>query len=167
MDKVKSKSKSKSKSKNGSTPEMEDPLSLMYKNKIAKEAHDVTENAGTKQIFEFDNSVVLNENIPGVNMSFLDRLLHQLTRPRSPEVDNFNDDEEFTEIDEKEITNVTNSNIKPQQQQFNYEDDTKEDISLVDSVRSFIEELHEETDVILGTIDQETLFNRVRRVIVV
>jgi hypothetical protein len=126
----------------------------MYKNKIEQEAQNVVENAGKKQLFEFDNTVELNENIPGVNMSFLDRLIHQLTRPRHSNVGSFSDDDEFTIIDETEITTVVN------QQLLDYEDTTKEESPFKDFLRSFVEELNEEKDVIRGTIDHETLVNR-------
>lgn len=135
---------------------MEDPLALMYKNKIEQEAQNVAENAGKKQIFEFDNTMELNENVPGVNMSFIDRLLHQLTRPRKSKVD-YSSDEDFTEIDPNEITTVNNDNIK---QPLEHEDTAKDETSFKDTLRSFIDELNEETDVIRGTIDHETLYNR-------
>ena len=86
---------------------MEDDLSALYKEKLAKEANDVAENAGKKQIFEFDRDVMVNENIPGVSMSFLNRLLHQITRPQASIIDD-SIDEEFTEIDPSEITAVSN-----------------------------------------------------------
>lgn len=138
------------------TVEEKDDLSLSYKDKIAKEANDVAENAGKTQIFEFDNDVGLNENIPGVNMSFLNRLFHQLTRPSVTEFD-CPSDEEFAEIDETEIIAVTNNNIE---QPMDDEDNSKESTSLQKLIRSFIEELGEETDVIRGRIDDEALFNR-------
>ena len=134
----------------------EDPLLLSYKNKIEQEAKIVSENAGKKQLFEFDNTLDLNDNVPGVNMSFLDRLIHQLTRPRQSKVE-YDSDEEFTDIDESEVTAIVNHNI---QQTPEYNDTTKEESTFKDVILSFFGELNEETDVILGTIDQETLVNR-------
>jgi hypothetical protein len=132
---------------------------LLYKEGIEKQAKDIAENAEKKpisEIFEFDQDTQLNENIPGTNMSFLDRLLHQLTRPKSPEVDDLSDDE-FTQIDETEITAVNNDNID---QSLIKENKLNKNTSLANSIRSFIEELFEEKDVIRGTLDEETLLNR-------
>jgi UDP-N-acetylglucosamine pyrophosphorylase len=89
-------------------------------------------------------------------MSFLDRLFHQLTRPPSSELDDISD-EEFTEIDEKEITTVINNNID---QSLNNQDKLKKQNSLTKTIQSFIDEITEETHVIRGTLDEETLFNR-------
>jgi hypothetical protein len=91
-------------------------------------------------------------------MSFLDRLIHQLTRPRASQVYETND-EEFTEIEPSEIAAVTNDNIDPA---LDKENKLKTDTSFKNSILSFIEELNEETDVIRGSIDEKTLFNRRR-----
>ncbi len=145
--------------------EIEDPLLLSYKKKIDDEAKVVEKEVEAKrlsEIFEFDNNDQLNENVPGVNMSFLDRLLHQLTRPRDP-VNSYNypSDDEYTEIDHREVTAVTNDNII--ESSYN-ENKMKNNIPLKESLQTFIEELIEETDVIRGSIDEETLFNRRSRI---
>ena len=131
----------------------EDSLTLLYKEKIARDAEDAANNAGKIQIFEFERDLGVNENIPGVPQSFLDRLFHQLTRPRAPDLDE-PIEEDFTEIDPTEITAIVNDNTEKAS------DDLKDEPSLKLTIQSFFEELGEETDVILGKIDDETLFNR-------
>ena len=131
----------------------EDPLSVLYREKIAREAEEATNNAGKIQIFEFEQDMGINENIPGVPNSFLDRLIHQITRPPAPDLDDIID-EDFTEIDPTEITAIVNDNIEEPLE------DSKNESTLKAKIQSFIEELGEETDVILGKIDDETLFNR-------
>ena len=128
-------------------------MTLYYKEKLAKEAIEVKENAGKKQIFEFERDMTLDEKNPGVPMSFLDRLIHQITRRRASDIDDpF--DEDFTEINPTEITAIVNENAEQSA------DGLKNESPLKMTIRSFIEELGEETDVILGKIDNETLFNR-------
>lgn len=147
------KNKKQSDASTEKTRPKEDLIALYYKEKIAKEANEVEEKAGKMQIFEFEQDMTLNENIPGVPVSFLDRLIHQITRPRASD---FNDpfDDEFAEIDENEITTIINENAEE------IVENLKNESPLKMTIRSFLEELGEETDVILGRIDEETLFNR-------
>ncbi|CAF4959695.1 unnamed protein product [Rotaria sp. Silwood1] len=127
----------------------EDPLSLSYKQLIEKQAKEVSENAQKTRVFE---KFQLEENVPGINMSFLDRLFRLSRRPHITDI-NYIDDEVFADIDESEITAVMNG-------------DTHMDVSsnvenkFMNNLRSFIDELSEEKDVIMGTIDEDTLFNR-------
>jgi len=140
-------------------PEKEDRLALSYKEELEKQVKDVENQAEKKQIseiFEFDDNTQLNENIPGISMSFLDRLIHQLTRPRASKIDDFND-EEFSEINQNEITAVSNDNID---QFLDNKNKLENGTTLKDSIATFIEELTEETEVIRGSIDYETLHNR-------
>jgi len=74
---------------------MQDRLSLLYKEGIEKQAKEVEDNTQKTRLSEV---VEFDENIPSTNMSFFDRLLHQLTRPSVSEADYLNDDV-FTEID--------------------------------------------------------------------
>ncbi len=139
---------------------MEDHLSSIYKEEIEKQAKDVVEDAEKKQtseIFELNETNQVNENIPGISMSFLDRLYHQLTRPRASMYADPSD-EEFTEIDQDEITSVTNDSAD--QALVNGGNQSKEHGSLKTTLRSFIEELTEEKDVIWGSMDHDSLCNR-------
>ena len=139
--------------------EMKDELSLLFKENIVKQANNVTKDAETKQIseiFEFDKNTLLNENIPGISMSFLDRLFHQITRPRDSKFD-YSSDDDFAEIDQTEITAVVNDSFD---HSLDSDDKAKDDNSVKNSIRSFFEEISEETEVIRGILKQQTLINR-------
>ncbi|UJR07560.1 hypothetical protein I4U23_011848 [Adineta vaga] len=137
--------------------ETEDHLTLLYRQGIEQQAKEVMEDAEKKpmcEIFEIVENTELNENVPGVNMSFLDRLFHQLTRKPPSESDYYSDDV-FEDINQREITTVCN----------NYSTDSDEtksnnESSFMNSLRSFFDDLSEETDVIRGVIDDDSLFNR-------
>ncbi|CAF1077883.1 unnamed protein product [Rotaria sordida] len=135
--------------------QIEDPLSLSYKQLIEKQAKEVSENAEKTKIFE---KFQLEENGPEINMGFLDRLFHSSSKPPISEKD-YLDDEVFTEIDESEIMAVINNNADIDVSS-NVENKSTDNIPFINDLKSFIDELGEEKDVIMGTIDEETLFNR-------
>ena len=134
----------------------DDGLLQLYRDTIVKQVKETeakVEKKQTSEIFEFDENMRWNEPMHGMSMNLLDRLLHQWTRPAwSNNVDDDND--EFTVIDETEITTVINNGADFQT--------SSEEMSLVEKIRSFIDELGEETEVIRGSIDEETLRNRRR-----
>jgi hypothetical protein len=141
--------------------DIEDHLSLLYKQGIearAKEVNEEAEKKSVSEIFEFNDNIQLNENMPGISMSFLDRLFHQLTRPSASTLDDYSD-EEFTEIDDSEVTTISNNNTDL----VNSRDDKNKstyDIPFIRTMQSFITDLREEADVILGTLDEDTFINR-------
>jgi len=100
--------------------------------------------------------MLINENIPGVDMSFLDRLVHQLTRPSIKNHDDFSD-EEFTIIDASEITSVINESVIDEKQ---CEKAKQQENSLIDLFRSFFQEVQEETSVIFGALQLDSLIRR-------
>ncbi|CAF4340461.1 unnamed protein product, partial [Rotaria sordida] len=122
---------------------------------IEKQAKEVSENAEKTKIFE---KFQLEENGPEINMGFLDRLFHSSSKPPISEKD-YLDDEVFTEIDESEIMAVINNNADIDVSS-NVENKSTDNIPFINDLKSFIDELGEEKDVIMGTIDEETLFNR-------
>lgn len=137
----------------------EDRLTLLYREGIKKQAMEVEEAAEKKQIyeiFEFDDKVELNENIPGVNMSFLDRLFHQLTRKPPSESDCYSDDV-FENVERREVTTVFNSYSSTD------ETESTQEPTFMDTIRSFISEIAEEADVIRGVIDETVFADRRKR----
>ncbi|CAF3289592.1 unnamed protein product [Rotaria sp. Silwood2] len=128
---------------------IEDPLSLSYKRLIEKQATEVSENAQKISIYE---KFQLEENSPEISASFLDRLFRSSSRPPVTRLD-YIDDEIFTDIKESEIRAAINGNT---------DTDASSNVEnkLMNNLKSFIDELNEEKDVIMGTIDEETLFNR-------
>ena len=119
---------------------MEDHLSLLFKQGAERQAKQIQEKR-LSETFEFD------EHIPPKNMSFFDRLFHQLTRPSAPEVDDF--DDVFIEVDQSEITTTVND-----------KKELKERSSFMNSIRLFISDLNEETNVIRGLVDEDEFLNR-------
>ncbi|CAF3802216.1 unnamed protein product [Rotaria sp. Silwood1] len=141
--------------------EMQEHLSLLYKQateKSDKEEKSKVENKQIFDIFQLNHSTRLNGNNPQKPMGFLGRLYHQLTRSSTSEID-YLDDEPFTIIDESEIIVAINDNTNIDSSS-NVENKVTDTISFLNKIRSFIDELVEEKDVIMGTIDEETLFNR-------
>ncbi|CAF1499655.1 unnamed protein product [Adineta steineri] len=140
------------------TKKEEDRLQLSFKQGVERQAKEVEKSAENKpvcEIFEFDEKMTLNENIPGVNMGFLDRLFHQITRPPPSESDYLSDDVFVeTEDDETSIKTVTNSNTNVGLSK------SKSEGSFMEHIRLFFTDLNEETEVIRGVIDEDTLFNR-------
>jgi len=105
------------------------------------------------EIFEFDENVVLNENIPGISMNFLDQLFYQLKPSSTSEVDNSND-ENFTEIDPSEIIAVINYNADIDKNKL------KGPSPFMKTIRLFINDLHDEAKVVCGIVDEEVLVHR-------
>jgi hypothetical protein len=139
---------------NQSDLELDDRLSLLFKEEIKQGAKEVEENAEKKhlcEIFEFDENVVLHENIPGINMAFLDQLFHQI-KPQSTSTVNYSNEEDFVDIEQNEITAVTNHHTETD----------KHHHSFTHFFRRLIDDIHEEIDVIRGRIDEDTLVNRRR-----
>ncbi|CAF1569538.1 unnamed protein product [Adineta ricciae] len=137
----------------------EDRLTLLYREGIKKQAMEVEAAAEKKQtyeIFEFDDKVELNENIPGVNMGFLDRLFHQLTRKPPSESDYYSDDV-FENVEPREVRAVFNSYTSTDEPESTYEP------TFMDTIRSFIDDIVEEADVIRGVIDETVLADRRKR----
>ena len=133
-----------------------DGLSQLYRETIARQVKETEAQVATKQtseIFEFDESMRSNEAMHGMSMNLLDRLLHQWTRP-AWSANGSDHDDEFTVIEETEIRTVVNDNADFPT--------SSEEISLVERIRSFIDELSEESEVIRGSIDKDTLLNRRR-----
>jgi hypothetical protein len=134
---------------------------LLYRQTIENQKKDNEEYEEKKSesvIFEFEKNIHFSENIPGISMNFLDRLFHQITRPPPSDIDEFSD-EEFSEIDPSEITTVINNNTDIDKSN-NQQNKSNEDESLIDAIRTFLDDLYEETDVIRGTLDEETFINR-------
>ncbi|CAF1487287.1 unnamed protein product [Rotaria sordida] len=122
--------------------EMQDHLSSLYKQAIQKQEKQVEEKVKQNElfdIFQLNENVHLNENNPRRPMGFLDRLFHQLTRSSSSETD-YLDDEDFTEIDESEITAVVNNNADIDVSS-NVENKISDTIPFMSSIRSFIDQL--------------------------
>lgn len=97
----------------------------------------MTRQAEQKQLTE------IFENDPNPPASFIPNFLSQSGAD--------DDDEEFTEIDEKEITCVNND--------WNSSLERSED-SFIDRLRSFLADLKEETDVLRGNLSEKTLIQR-------
>ncbi|CAF1114741.1 unnamed protein product [Adineta ricciae] len=138
----------------------EDRLTLLYREGIKRQAMEVelaAEKKQTCEIFEFDDKVELNENIPGVNMGFLDRLLHQLTRKPPSESDYYSDDV-FEGGEQREVRTVFNSYTSTDETESTYEPPT-----FMDTIRSFIDDIVEEADVIRGVIDERVFADRRKR----
>jgi hypothetical protein len=136
--------------------ETKDHLSSLFHERIKQQAKEAEETAEQKQlceIFEFDEHIALNENIPGVNMSFLDRLFHQLTRSPPPEVDYLSDDV-FEDVSPREITTVVNENTDIDG------NNAKDDSSILENLCLFIDDLNEETNVIRGLLDENIFLSR-------
>ena len=137
----------------------EDRLTLLYREGIKKQAREVEAAAEKKQtyeIFEFDDKVELNENIPGVNMGFLDRLFHQLTRKPPSESDYYSDDV-FENVEQREVRAVFNSYTSTD------ETESTSEPTFMNSIRSFIDDIVEEADVIRGVIDETVFADRRKR----
>ncbi|CAF4376100.1 unnamed protein product [Rotaria sp. Silwood2] len=122
--------------------EIEDYLSLLYKEAIQKQLKQIEDKFGKNQIFDIfqlNENIHLNENNPGKTMTFLDRLYHQLTRSSSSEID-YLDDEDFTDIDESEIIATVNDN-KNINTSCNVENKFTNIIPFLNPMRSFIDKL--------------------------
>ncbi|CAF3329607.1 unnamed protein product [Rotaria socialis] len=148
------------KTNNEINTEMEDHLSLLHKQTLEKQDEEVKyEDNETPVIFQSKESLQLNNNNNNTekNMSLFDRLLHQLTRSSSSETD-YIDDEVFAEVDENEITAVVNNNNI--HQSLNGGSKLTDNIPFINDIRSFIDEIGEETNVLLGSMDEEALVNR-------
>ncbi|CAF5038011.1 unnamed protein product [Rotaria sp. Silwood1] len=144
-----------------SDTEMQDHLSLLSKQVTQiqeKEEKSKVENKQIFDIFQLNNPTQLNENNSQKTMGFLSRLYHQLTRPADSEID-YLDDDVFIDIDDSKITAVVNDNTNIDSSS-NVENKITDTIPFLNKIRSFMDELTEEKDVIMGTIDEETLFNR-------
>jgi ATP phosphoribosyltransferase len=129
---------------------MQDRLSLLYKEEIEKQVKEVEDNIEKQRLTEFD------ENIPSTNMSFFDRLLHQITRTTASEADYLNDDV-FTEIDGSEIPTTVDDNAEIDKNKLTVNS------SFMNIIRSFIDALNEEANVIRGVADQHVFLNRRNR----
>ncbi|CAF3267469.1 unnamed protein product [Rotaria sp. Silwood2] len=141
--------------------EMEDHLSLLSKQAIEKQKKEEKNKVEEKHIFDIfqlNNNIHLKENNSEEKMGFFSRLYHQLTRSSPSEID-YLDDDVFIDIDENEITAVVNNNTD-MNTSFNVESKFIDNIPFVNNFKSFIDELTEEKDVIMGNIDEEILFNR-------
>ncbi|CAF3626701.1 unnamed protein product [Rotaria sordida] len=143
--------------------EIENQVSLLSNQVIQKQEQKKKDTVEKKQIFDIfqlNENVHLNKKNPEKTMGFLSRLFHQLTRSSSSEFD-YLDDDVFIDIDETEIAAVVNNNADIDVSS-NVENKTTDTIPFMNTIRSFIDELNEEKDVITGTIDEETLANRRR-----
>ncbi|CAF1440562.1 unnamed protein product [Rotaria sordida] len=141
--------------------EIENQVSLLSNQVIQKQEQKKKDTVEKKQIFDIfqlNENVHLNKKNPEKTMGFLSRLFHQLTRSSSSEFD-YLDDDVFIDIDETEIAAVVNNNADIDVSS-NVENKTTDTIPFMNTIRSFIDELNEEKDVITGTIDEETLANR-------
>ncbi|CAF1301569.1 unnamed protein product [Rotaria magnacalcarata] len=138
--------------------EMEDHLSLLHKQILEKQDEEVKyEDNETPVIFQSNENIQMNNNNTEKNMSLFDRLLHQLTRSSFSETD-YIDDEVFVEVDENEIkVAVNNNNIH---RSLNDGSKLTDNIPFINDIRSFIDEIGEETNVLLGFMDEESLINR-------
>ncbi|CAF1301586.1 unnamed protein product [Rotaria magnacalcarata] len=128
--------------------EMEDHLSLSPRQVIETQVKQMLEKNGIRQksdVFQLNENMESDESYHEKSMSFFDRLLHQLTRPSASELDS-NDDQVFLEVNHNESINNGNQ--------------SNNNISIFGAIRSFIGELNEEKDYIIGTIDDQTLVNR-------
>jgi ATP phosphoribosyltransferase len=126
---------------------MQDRLSLFCTEGIEKQVKEVEDNTGKQRLTEF------GLNIPSANMSFFARLLHQITRPSVSEADYLNDDV-FTEIDGSEIPTTVDNNTEIDKNKLTVNS------SFMNIIRSFIDDLNKETNVIRGVADQDVFLNR-------
>ncbi|CAF3397412.1 unnamed protein product [Rotaria socialis] len=136
------------KTNNEINTEMEDHLSLSPKQVIETQEKQMLEKDGIRQksdVFQLNENMESDESYHEKSTSFFDRLLHQLTRPSASELD-YNDDQVFSEVNHNESINNGNQ--------------SSNNISIFGTIRSFIGELNEEKDYIIGTIDEQTLVNR-------
>jgi len=129
---------------------MQDRLSLLYKEGIEKQAKEVEDNTQKTRLSEV---VEFDENIPSTNMSFFDRLLHQITRLTASEEDYLNDDV-FTEIDESEIPTTVDDNTEIDK------NESENHSSFMNNIRSFIDAINEETNVIRGIVDEDEFIHQ-------
>ena len=136
-----------------------DHLTELVHEKLLNETKQIEEQVEKKpltEIFEYE------DKCPGVNESFLQKLIEPFQKSKSSNKSLINDDD-FIQVDERDIQSVVNENLDPQIRSKVEENSTKksnEDLSLIDKVKTFIDELNEETEVFTGKIDQETFFNR-------
>ncbi|CAF0955640.1 unnamed protein product [Rotaria sordida] len=149
------------KTNNPSHTEMQDHLSLLSKQAIQKQVREEQDKVEKKQlfnIFQLNKNIHSNEKNSEKTIGFLGRLFHQLTRSSSSEFD-YLDDDVFIDSDESNITTVVNNNTDIDASS-NVENKIPDNIPFMNTIRSFIDELNEEKDVIMGIIDEETLVNR-------
>ncbi|CAF4168505.1 unnamed protein product [Rotaria sordida] len=136
---------------------MQDHLSLLSKQAIQKQVREEQDKVEKKQlfnIFQLNKNIHSNEKNSEKTIGFLGRLFHQLTRSSSSEFD-YLDDDVFIDPDESNITTVVNNNTD-----IDASSNVEDNIPFMNTIRSFIDELNEEKDVIMGIIDEETLVNR-------
>jgi RNA processing factor Prp31 len=131
------------KSNNQHDAEIDDRLlSLLLKKKVERPSKNIQEHVDQNQLSEI---VDFDENIPPTNMSFLDRLFHQLTRPSAPTIDDLNEDISTETVE----TTTINANLK-----------IDENNSFMNTIRLFIDDLNKETNVIRGVASQDACLNQ-------
>ncbi|CAM2728409.1 unnamed protein product [Rotaria socialis] len=118
------------KTNNEINTEMEDHLSLSPKQVIETQEKQMLEKDGIRQKSDVFQ---LNENMES-DESYHEKKL------------DYNDDQVFSEVNHNESINNGNQ--------------SSNNISIFGTIRSFIGELNEEKDYIIGTIDEQTLVNR-------
>ena len=148
------------------TEDTKDHLSQLHHEQLANEAKRIENEAQNKtitEIFEFEDKKRSNDDKdPGVNESFLRKLFEPFQKSKSKENISTHD-EDFLQIDEKDIQSVVNENFDEKlrlNNKENLKNKNQDEISLIDKVKTFIDELNEETEVMTGKIDEETFVNR-------
>ncbi|CAF2948924.1 unnamed protein product [Rotaria sp. Silwood2] len=149
------------KTNNQSNIEMQDHLSLLTKQATRtqeKEGKDRVEKKQIFNIFQLNENIHLNDNNPEKSTGFLGRLYQQLTK-LSPSDTAYLDDDVFIDTDRSKTTVMVNGNTDVDTSSSVGKKAT-DTIPFMNTIRSFINEINEEKDVIMGIIDEETLFNR-------
>ncbi|CAF0971077.1 unnamed protein product [Rotaria magnacalcarata] len=131
--------------------EIENNLSLSYKELIEKQAKEISTQAEEKQVSQIFQST---ERRSDISMSLVDQLSTELTE----DTNNSNDDI-FEEIDHNEKPAVANDNGSSDKL-FDSIIKLTDNIPFINDIRSFIDEIGEETNVLLGFMDEESLVNR-------
>ncbi|CAF3323175.1 unnamed protein product [Rotaria socialis] len=131
--------------------EIENNLSLSYKELIEKRAREISTQAEEKQVSQIFQSTGRSSDI---GMSSVD----QLSTESAGDTKNSNDDI-FEEINYNVKTAVANDN-GDSDKLFDSITKLKDNIPFINDIRSFIDEIGEETNVLLGSMDEESLVNR-------
>ena len=134
---------------------------LLYHESIESAAREASLEAEKKELAEIFELGV--NSSPGVSPSFLSRFFRfPLSSSIQSEEDEEEEEEEFTEIDEKEITSVSNDHYQSRDEEKKTKKESLLAHSMLGGLRSFLRELSEEMEVIRGMTEEEIFFQRRR-----
>lgn len=140
---------------NKSYTESNDSLASIYKKKLEQEVNETIEQAEKNPLPDIFQS---DDNNPRLSRSFLDHLYNQESPTKSNFEDNAPTDDVFT-VGDNGIQTAADDKFTIDKL-FNGVKKLTDDFPLVDMVNAFFDDLNEETEVVIGLMDEEALFNR-------